>query len=73
MLILVMLQVRLYSSIPKKYTMKTYFVDFVMELSRIIDLHWHVIHTSFCENWLFGLQEMGETLYAWWYHKTDFL
>jgi len=55
----------IYSSIPKKYTMKTYFVDFVMELSRVVGLHWHIIHTSFYENWLFGLQEMGVTLYAW--------
>jgi len=53
--------------------MKTYFVDFVMELSRTVGLHWYVIHTSFSENWLFGLQEMRDTLYAWWYHKSDFL
>jgi len=44
--------------------MKTYFVDFVMELSRTVGLHWYVIHTSFSENWLFGLQEMRDTLYA---------
>jgi hypothetical protein len=66
MLVLLMLQVRLCPSIPKKYTMKTYFVDFVVELSRsMVSTGMSFIPVFVKIGFLvYKILEMRDTLYA---------